>query len=551
MKCAEAGPARRRRIVGRPSRRMLDFSRLATPAAHGDVLIEPAAEGLVELAHRNRSLISGYPFEVLGLTVGEVRARLRARVCDGCDGPVIVTGHQPEFIHAGVWAKHVVASALAKAMGSKAVNLVVDSDAPVTTTLAVPVVEGDRLTWGRVSYASLAGGVSHDAIGRMDGARVRSLADEVAGLMGDRYASSNMPAYFEGILGADDATDWVEQMVMARRAVEHRLGVEMFEHCVGRVWGMPLLPEMMLNAGRFVDCYNGALADYRGRYGERNPSRPVPDLGVGDGRFELPVWAYRTGERRRRLFVTDDGDRIGLFADDEMIGNVGRAALSSWKSAEEALGLVDGFVFRPRALSLTLWARLFVGDLFIHGIGGAKYDRVTDELVRRFYGVEPPAMACVSATMWFDGRGDAGEAVEAVETGAVREAERRVRDVRWNSQRHVGSETGLADSAAGVVAGLIEERSRAVADSERLRRARSRDRTARREVFRRIRDVNDRLLAMEPGVVDRAAHDLTVVRELADAARSRTNREFFFAMLDTSSLEQLRDRLTQSAVFRV
>src|SRR5262249_2863990 len=44
--------------------------------------------------------------------------------------------------------------------------------------------------------------------------------------------------------------------------------------------------------------------------------------------------------------------------------------------------------------------RLFLADLFVHGIGGGKYDEITDELVRRFYGGEPPDFLVLSATLW-------------------------------------------------------------------------------------------------------------------------------------------------------
>ena len=47
----------------------------------------------------------------------------------------------------------------------------------------------------------------------------------------------------------------------------------------------------------------------------------------------------------------------------------------------------------------TLWARLALGDLFIHGIGGAKYDQVTDRLIERFFGIRPPGFLVVSATL--------------------------------------------------------------------------------------------------------------------------------------------------------
>ena len=58
-----------------------------------------------------------------------------------------------------------------------------------------------------------------------------------------------------------------------------------------------------------------------------------------------------------------------------------------------------GVRIRPRALVTTLWARLALGDLFIHGIGGAKYDCVTDRLIERFFGLTPPRFMVVSATL--------------------------------------------------------------------------------------------------------------------------------------------------------
>jgi hypothetical protein len=46
-----------------------------------------------------------------------------------------------------------------------------------------------------------------------------------------------------------------------------------------------------------------------------------------------------------------------------------------------------------------MFARLFLSDLFVHGIGGGKYDQLTDRIVSRFFGVEPPAFMILSATL--------------------------------------------------------------------------------------------------------------------------------------------------------
>jgi len=42
---------------------------------------------------------------------------------------------------------------------------------------------------------------------------------------------------------------------------------------------------------------------------------------------------------------------------------------------------------------------MFVADLFIHGVGGGRYDQVTDEVVRHYFGVEPPSFAVASLTV--------------------------------------------------------------------------------------------------------------------------------------------------------
>ena len=42
---------------------------------------------------------------------------------------------------------------------------------------------------------------------------------------------------------------------------------------------------------------------------------------------------------------------------------------------------------RTRALTTTMFSRFLLGDLFIHGIGGAKYDELGDEIARRFFGI--------------------------------------------------------------------------------------------------------------------------------------------------------------------
>ncbi len=91
----------------------------------------------------------------------------------------------------------------------------------------------------------------------------------------------------------------------------------------------------------------------------------------------------------------------------------------------------QGFKARSRALTNTLYARLFLCDLFIHGIGGGKYDELTDDIIRRYYECEPPEFLVLSATRFLP-----------LPTAPVQRQDRDrmarlLRDLRWNPQRYL------------------------------------------------------------------------------------------------------------------
>src|SRR5690606_4296105 len=86
---------------------------------------------------------------------------------------------------------------------------------------------------------------------------------------------------------------------------------------------------------------------------------------------------------------------------------------------------------RTRALTTTLFARLFLCDYFIHGIGGAKYDEVTDQIIEQFYGAAPPGFGIATATLRLPIRGAMEPPLDD------REIARRLRDMRFNPDRWI------------------------------------------------------------------------------------------------------------------
>src|SRR2546428_1587535 len=162
---------------------------------------------------------------------------------------------------------------------------------------------------------------------------------------------------------------------------------------------------LLRDAERFAAVYNHHLNAYRARYSIRTAAQPFPDLQREGDRQELPFWIIRDG-RRAPLSVQRMGSGIRLVAAGESAGEVAGGA------GPEALA---GLAIRPRALTLTAFTRLCLADLFVHGVGGGRYDRVTDAIIREYFGLEPPAYAVTTATMHLPLQGyDAGEERQAL-----------------------------------------------------------------------------------------------------------------------------------------
>src|SRR5437660_1086435 len=112
-----------------------EIDRLSAPQEDGGLLVWPAADSLPALIERNRRLRRDNPVELLG-----------RRAPSPEEPPVVMSGHQPEFFHPGVWIKNVAAARLSERVGGRAICLAVDSDASEKLALRWPERRDDRLT---------------------------------------------------------------------------------------------------------------------------------------------------------------------------------------------------------------------------------------------------------------------------------------------------------------------------------------------------------------------------------------------------------------------
>jgi hypothetical protein len=376
--------------------------------------------------------------------------------------------------------------------------------------------------------------------------------------MGARYEASQMPMFVGALSTADEMGDGTDQSVTARRAVEVAFEVSVDDRRVSRLWWTPLLLDMLGHAERFARSYNAALAWYRREFRIRGGQRPIPDLTSRGAEWELPVWAYRSGETRRRLFAVRVGDSVRMLADREEIGCFTLDDFAALDRLTSPLRGRSEWRLRPRALTLTIWARLFLADLFIHGIGGAKYDRISDAIITDYFGLEPPEMACVSATLLLD------LPRPPTTPATIRGLRRSLRDLEWNPQRTLPSspsplrawlrtwppDAGLTTFPSRLRA-WIEQRERAVRRAVELREATPYDRSARRAAFLEIRELNRQLGTVRSDELANRRAELRQALDDLQQNRVALGREYFFGLYGRAALEGLLAALPPTREFRV
>ncbi|MFQ5423843.1 MAG: hypothetical protein ACE5F9_07670 [Phycisphaerae bacterium] len=512
-----------------------DADRLAAPAEDGAVLVWPEADAILRDVERNRQRRRSQRWTLLGGSVTPAHDRDTA--------PVIMTGHQPGFLHPGVWVKTVAATRLAARLGGRAEFLVVDNDAPGDLALSWPETTPDRWHVRRCVAVANPNGRSFE---QLDVTTLAHWQAFFAGIPDSIRRSADRPlsAFESGFLSTPptsdpDHLDYTDQWIRAMRAMDaclettspiyNRVG-QFFstENAARPVSPAVFIAHVLLSAERFAKAYNAALNAYRQRRGIRGTRHPIPDLETDGDRAELPFWLSHGPAPRRRLAVSRSGpDSICVWSDDEALATLGASELRNEPQSTLTNGLA-GCPIRPRALTLTMYARVFACDLFIHGIGGAKYDQITDDIIRRFFGVAPPAYACVSATARLP------LPRHHVTQNDLCAALARIRDIRFNPQRHLPQE-----DPSSQVRQALAARSQAIAEGHRLRAEEPRNHAARRASFRKIRAANASFSRVAPHILDVAHRKVSEVRRQLDRDRIAERRDWFVGLYPKAPLQKL------------
>ena len=516
---------------------------LRAPTADGALLSVPPLADVSPLLTANADRLAAWDYDFQGRPASRLRQDVRRQILKasrsylkgiGLAAPdvesvprLIVTGHQPELFHPGVWVKNFAISHLARETGALALNLIVDNDIPKSSALKVPKPRAGTLKVERVLVDDWAGEIPYEDLKVEDESLFASFPERVREVLGGAIADPVLDEFWPRAMASKAFTDTIGyRFSAARRSLEDAWGIHNLEVPLSTVCESEAFQwfacHLFAHLPRFQEVHNEALARYRDQYKIRSTHHPVPALGNQGEWLEAPFWVWRKNKPRRKpLLVRQNAKSLDLRigGEDEILLELPLGPQRDACCAVEQLLTLPsrGVRLRTRALTTTMFARYILGDLFVHGIGGAKYDELGDEISGRFFGFEPPRYLTASMTLRLGLKSDPGAA------RMLAGVEHTLRDIVWNPDRHAGWDASLERS-------LLEPKKAALAmpqgsHAERLAR------------FNEIRRCNQSLYECVADLIpdfEDARRHLKAEVEIDHLARSR---EYSMVLHSTSRLK--------------
>ena len=313
----------------------------------------------------------------------------------------MVTGHQPELFHPGVWIKNFAAAGIAAAHDGVALNLIVDNDLPKSASIRVPRVDAGSSarprsisTGGAARFRMKTCTFRRRAFSpHSPTACARSWAMPFLPVLEILAAGRSAAGRHESGSGSASRSPGASSRV---RGALSNLEVPLSSVCQtdGFSW---FACHLLAQLPRYAQIHNQCLAEYRLAHGIRSKHHPVAALARQGEWLEAPFWVWRPGQPQTpRLYwrgsaaaKSTSGSPVKTSFLLELPLAPDREACCAVERLRDLAG--QSVRLRTRALTTTLFSRFLLGDLFIHGIGGSKYDELGDEIARASSGSSLPA----------------------------------------------------------------------------------------------------------------------------------------------------------------
>jgi hypothetical protein len=505
------------------------------PQKNGQRIVDPEFDAAVEATLANARRLQSIDVDLQGRRFQDLRCEARRDLVELANSytqqdadsevntrtnPIVLTGHQPELFHPGVWFKNFVANRLGRRLGGLAVHLLIDNDLARASGIRVPGGSAAHPELRFVEYDRYETPVAHEEQTVQDDAFFRSFAERVDRILGPLIPEPLLKEVWPVVCTASGSRQRIgEALAAGRRHIERQWGVHNLEIPFSTIcqttsfrW---FAVHLLAQLPTLQRIYNDQLEIYRRANRIRSQSHPVPSLRTDGEWLEAPFWIWTADQPQRRpLFARRFEAGIELSDRNQVSLSLPVTEDRDGASAVARLTEEVGLKLRPRALLTTMFARLFLGDQFIHGIGGAKYDQLTDAIAAHFFQTPAPPFVVASATAQLP--------IERPDVSAedLRELNRQIREFEYHPEMFVESNSQTAS--------LVATKRRWIAKSlpHGGRRERHEAITRANEALRQYLKTRESALIERRGLLQMRARD----------TRLLSSREFAFVLFPGKTL---------------
>jgi len=316
----------------------------------------------------------------------------------------IVTGHQAIWHHCGILAKSVIANAFAKQLGGFCVHLVLDHDIHDTEMLMPDKRGYSGVSLKKVRIEKVKRDVPVEFRGAAGFKQLQDFMDAVS-TRENCFCQSSWKEYLRSDFKKLRFSSIADTITGLQANLYSKLGIDMLYLPVSLMSEGNLFWDftgtIIKNAAAFADIYNKAISQQI-RSMKVQPSHTIRPLKMDTKNkvTELPFWLVSSKGKRFSLLVSSKcRDKTSFGTNSQVLGQLKLKDLNKLPATLRRAVRKRGFLLRPKAVSLTLFARLCLADFFIHGIGGAGYEAITDYIIERYFSLENLHFGIVTATV--------------------------------------------------------------------------------------------------------------------------------------------------------
>jgi len=366
---------------------------------------------------------------------------------------IIATGHQAIWHHCGIWAKNLATCKFAKTIGGINLHLALDHDI-CDTAMVLPKQNTDG-SWyfERIEIEPEQKAIPLEFRRPPQGDHIKSFVDTVAKARPGQFCNdiwsecvvlkANNISYFNSI--ADLITYFQSVLNAAFGLNIMYLPVSKLSESDAFV---NYVISIMLDTSNFATIYNNVVTKQINEL-RINPRDTVQRLKLDNtaGLTELPFWLYLPNGKRASLYVTSKKtDKVRIGTVSTALGKLDSACLSSKADQLKNILQQTSYRLRPKAVSLTLFVRLYIADWFVHGIGGNQYEPVTDYIIENYYKMKPLKFGLATSTMTLPIRNNV-----AFPNCNISQFKRELHNIRHNPEKYLDESILKEEPAASLL----------------------------------------------------------------------------------------------------